>query len=105
MSIDPRDAGLDFREALGTAGNIDKFERRRVARAFGGVLKQARHRQGLTQEALSEGANIDRTYPSLLERGLRTPTLPVVIEVAQALGVEPAQLASETLERLREGER
>jgi ribosome-binding protein aMBF1 (putative translation factor) len=104
MSIDRRDAAPDFTEALRTAGNIDKFERRRVARAFGGVLKQARHRQGLSQEALSEGANIDRTYPSLLERGLRTPTLPVVIEVAQALGVEPAQLVSETLERLREGE-
>jgi ribosome-binding protein aMBF1 (putative translation factor) len=104
MSIDRREAASDFREALGSVGNIDTFERRRVARAFGGVLKHARHRQGLSQEALSEGANIDRTYPSLLERGLRTPTLPVVIEIAQALGVEPAQLVSETLERLREGE-
>jgi ribosome-binding protein aMBF1 (putative translation factor) len=104
MSIDRRDAAPYFREVLRTAGNTDTFERRRVARAFGAVLKHARNRQGLSQEALSEGANIDRTYPSLLERGLRTPTLAVVIEIAQALGVEPAQLLSDTLERLREGQ-
>jgi transcriptional regulator with XRE-family HTH domain len=72
---------------------------------FGAVLKNARARCGLSQEALCEGANMDRTYPSLLERGLRTPTLPVVIEIAQALGVEPAQLVIETLERLREDNR
>jgi transcriptional regulator with XRE-family HTH domain len=66
--------------------NADAFDWRRVARAFGAVLRNTRNRQGLSQEALCEGANIDRTYPSLLERGLRTPTLPVVIEIAQALG-------------------
>jgi transcriptional regulator with XRE-family HTH domain len=84
--------------------SADRLHRRRVARAFGAVLRNARNRQGLSQEALSEGANIDRTFPSLLERGLRTPTLLVVIEIAQALGVEPAQLVSETLERLRESQ-
>jgi transcriptional regulator with XRE-family HTH domain len=84
--------------------NADAFDRHRVARAFGAVLRNARNRRGLSQEELCEGANIDRTYPSLLERGLRTPTLPVVIEIAQALGVEPAQLVSETLEQLREGD-
>ena len=36
------------------------------AGAFGAVLRNARNRQGLSQEALCEGANIDRTYPSLL---------------------------------------
>jgi len=84
--------------------NANSYNRRRVARAFGAVLKNARARRGLSQEALCEGANMDRTYPSLLERGLRTSTLRVVIEIAQALGVEPAQLVIETLERLREGE-
>ena len=104
MSIDRREAARAFGEELRTARNADTFDRRRVARAFGAVLKHARNRQGLSQEALCEGANIDRTYPSLLERGLRTPTLTVVIEIAQALGVEPAQLVSDTLERLREGQ-
>jgi ribosome-binding protein aMBF1 (putative translation factor) len=54
--------------------NAGAFDRRQVARAFGAVLKNARSQQGLSQEALCEGADMDRTYPSLLERGLRTPT-------------------------------
>ena len=46
---------------------------------------------------------MDYTYPSLLERGLRTPSLSVVIEIGRALGIEPAQLVIETLARLRGG--
>ena len=41
-------------------------ERRRVARAFGAVLKIARKERGLSQEALGGEANVDRIYPSLL---------------------------------------
>jgi hypothetical protein len=40
--------------------------RRRVAVAFGGVLRDARDGSGLSQEGLAEGAEVDRTYPSLL---------------------------------------
>ena len=76
-------------------------ERHRVALACGAVLKIARKQRGLTQEALCEGADLDQTYPSLLERGLRTPTLTVLIEIARALHVEPTQLVSDTIERLR----
>jgi transcriptional regulator with XRE-family HTH domain len=78
------------------------FDRRQVAHAFGAVLRSVRTRQGLTQEALCESADMDRTYPSLLERGLRTPSLAMVIQIARALGVEPAQLVIETLTRLRD---
>jgi XRE family transcriptional regulator, regulator of sulfur utilization len=77
---------------------------RQVARAFGTILRAARLAAGISQEALAARADCDRTYPSLLERGLRTPTLSVIIEIAHALGVEPAQLVSETLKRLREGQ-
>jgi transcriptional regulator with XRE-family HTH domain len=58
----------------------------------------------LPQNALCDTANMDYTYPSLLERGLRTPSLSVVIEIGRALGIEPAQLVIETLARLRGGE-
>jgi XRE family transcriptional regulator, regulator of sulfur utilization len=78
------------------------IDRRGTARAFGQALKAARQAKGLSQEELAEEAELDRTTPSLYERGLRTPTLSVVIEIARALGLEPAQLVSETLERLRE---
>ena len=57
--------------------------RRAVAAAvrteFGKVLGESRRERGLSQEQLAELADLDRTTPSLLERGLRQPTLSVVI--------------------------
>jgi transcriptional regulator with XRE-family HTH domain len=82
--------------------NTNPVDRRRVARAFGDVLRTVRKQRGLSQEALCEGADLDRTYPSLLERGLRTPTLTVVLDIAQALGVAPTRLVSDTIARLQE---
>ncbi len=70
----------------------DTFDRRQVAHAFGAVLKSARTLKVLSQSALCDAANMDYTYPSLLEHGLRTPSLSVVIEIGCALGIEPAQL-------------
>jgi DNA-binding XRE family transcriptional regulator len=68
-----------------------------TARAFGQALRAARLARGLSQEQLAEGAELDRSTPSLYERGLRTPTLTV-------LDIEPTQLVSDTLEQLRRGE-
>ena len=47
------------------------FEQRQVASAFGAVLGAARRDAGFSQEHLAELADTDRTYPSLMERGLR----------------------------------
>jgi transcriptional regulator with XRE-family HTH domain len=65
---------------------------RSVARAFGAVLKAARKAKGLSQEELAADAAIDRTYPSLLERGLREPTLTVLFQLGTALDCAPAAL-------------
>jgi transcriptional regulator with XRE-family HTH domain len=46
---------------------------------------------------------MDRTYPSLLERGRRTPTLGMLIALAHALGVEPTLLVAMTVTRLGRG--
>jgi transcriptional regulator with XRE-family HTH domain len=80
--------------------STNTLERHRVALAFGVVLRTARKQRGLSQEELGEGAELDRTYASLLERGLRTPTLTVIIELARVLHVEPAQLVSDTIQSL-----
>lgn len=77
------------------------YERRRVARAFGLVLKITRRRQGLSQDRLSERCDHDRTYPSLLERGRRGPSLSMFLLLADALGVEPQKLLADTLMQLR----
>jgi transcriptional regulator with XRE-family HTH domain len=71
-------------------------DRARVALAFGSTLRDVRRLRGLTQEELALAGGFDRTYPSLLERGLRTPTLGVLFRLAEALGVEPCRLVTLT---------
>jgi transcriptional regulator with XRE-family HTH domain len=71
--------------------------RQAVAAAFGRTLRDARLRVGMSQERLAERANLDRTYPSLLERGLRTPTLTAYLDISAALDLEPEALVQETL--------
>jgi transcriptional regulator with XRE-family HTH domain len=76
------------------------MRRDKVATAFGRVLRETRKALGMSQEDLAGGAEFDRTYPSLLERGLRTPTLTVVINIAKVLGVTAAWLVNKTLAEL-----
>ena len=75
--------------------------RRQVARAFGSLLRTARNGAGLSQEELAERANIDRTYPSLLERGLRTPSLLQLLNIGDALKIRSGMLVDMTAARLQ----
>jgi transcriptional regulator with XRE-family HTH domain len=59
-------------------------------------------RAGISQEELAERGDFDRTFPSLLERGMRTPTLTVFCVIADALAVALAELITATVERARE---
>jgi transcriptional regulator with XRE-family HTH domain len=54
----------------------------------------------MSQEELAGEAEFDRTYPSLLERGLRTPTLAAVFALAKALRVTAAWLITKTQDEL-----
>ena len=49
---------------------------------------------GLTQEALSLRANVDRSYVSQLERNLKSPTLDTLFLLCEALGVSAAQIVA-----------
>ena len=66
--------------------------RKVVATTFGSVIRELRRQKGLTQEDVAMRGDFDRTYPSLLERGLRTPTLTVIFDLALALEVHPETL-------------
>ena len=57
----------------------------RIQTAFGLVLKDLRNERGLSQQQLAFDSGLDRTYISLLERGLRLPTLGTVFKVAEVL--------------------
>jgi transcriptional regulator with XRE-family HTH domain len=76
------------------------MRRQKVAIAFGRVLREARRLKGISQEELAEIGEFDRTYPSLLERGLRTPTLTVIFQLAEALDTSATSLITKTLEEL-----
>lgn len=58
---------------------------------------------GLSQEDFAGRVGLDRTYVSGIERGLRNPTLLVLLRLAQALEVPVTELLEETQER--KGER
>ena len=55
-------------------------------------LRKFRQARGLSQEELAHRAEIDRTYISSLERSVYAAGIDVVDRLAQALGVEAADL-------------
>jgi transcriptional regulator with XRE-family HTH domain len=55
-------------------------------------VRKRREEKGLTQEALAEKANLDPTYISGIERGVRNPSVLSVVRVAKALGTTPSKL-------------
>ena len=59
---------------------------------FGRTVRALRAQRGLSQEALAAEAGFDRTYISLVERGLRNISLVNICRLARALGVRPASL-------------
>jgi transcriptional regulator with XRE-family HTH domain len=60
--------------------------------SFGHSVAKHRRAKGLTQEALAEKADLDRTYLSDIERGVRNPGIKNVILIAKALGVSASDL-------------
>ena len=60
-------------------------KRESVAGQFGTLLRNARLAAGLSQEALALEAGIDRTYVSMLERGVRVPTVATLLLLAPPL--------------------
>ena len=60
--------------------------------ALGHNVRRRREAIKLSQEALAEKADLDRTYVSGIERGVRNPGIHNVARIARALGVSTAEL-------------
>ncbi|OQP84875.1 hypothetical protein IA54_017115 [Xanthomonas phaseoli pv. syngonii LMG 9055] len=67
-----------------------------IQKTFGEVLREIRVGRGLSQQELALQSELDRTYVSLLERGLRQPTLTTLIVLAATLDMAPAELVQRT---------
>lgn len=63
-----------------------------MRRLVGRNAKRLRLGKGLTQEELAVATDLSQQYVSDLERGLRNPTVITLFHLANALGVEPADL-------------
>ena len=74
---------------------------------FGKRLREARLRRGMSQAELAgvvedRGGRLTSTYVSDLERGLKAPTLTMILKLSRALEVSVSDLLSDfTLEVVR----
>lgn len=60
--------------------------------AFGQAVRACRKEANLSQEALADLAEIDRSHMGKIERGERNVTLLNIARIARALGLEPSDL-------------
>lgn len=63
-----------------------------VLAALGQNVRRRREARELTQEKLAEREDLDPTYISGIERGLRNPGIKNVARLAKALGFTTAEL-------------
>ena len=67
---------------------------------FGKELRKARNEVGISQEKLALQVGLDRTYISMLERGLRQPSLITLIVLGRALNISGSELVSSVEDRI-----
>jgi transcriptional regulator with XRE-family HTH domain len=65
-----------------------------ISKSFGRILKTLREERQISQERLAELSDLDRTFISMLERGLRQPSLTTLFLLCRALEVSPSEVIS-----------
>jgi len=70
--------------------------------AFGIVLRKFRNRIHFSQERLAAESGLDRTFISLLERGLRQPSLTTILFLAKAMNISSKDILSNVENLLNE---
>jgi len=56
-----------------------------INKAVGQAIKEERQKKNLSQEKMALLANIDRTYASALERGIKNPSIEVILKISKGL--------------------
>ena len=75
-------------------------ETRDVVLVCGEVIKAYRKKIDVSQEELAYRANLDRTFVSRVERGLRQPTIKSLLQIAQALEISASELLGKIEEQI-----
>lgn len=67
-------------------------------KGLGKRINEVRKDHGLTADRLSEACNINATYLRQIEGGTKMPSLPVFIDICNALKISPDYLLQDVLE-------
>lgn len=59
---------------------------------FGALLQEKRRQRKFTQEELAQRIGLGRTSVTNIEKGRQPVTLQILFDIAQALGIPPAEL-------------
>lgn len=76
----------------GVSADDRKARSNEVALRFGENLRRVRRRAGLSQDELAARASLHRTEIGMLENGQRVARITTMIQLAGAMGVDPAEL-------------
>lgn len=71
---------------------LTKKERETIRLAFGELVRQHRHKLGISQEELAFRSGLHRTYVGSVERGERNLSLENIFIFAKALKCNPKEL-------------
>jgi transcriptional regulator with XRE-family HTH domain len=71
---------------------------------IGDEIRKAREAVGLTQEQLAFDAKLHRTYISILERNLKSPTLDVLCRIAKVVKIPASTLVLRAEKDLKNGQ-
>ncbi len=73
----------------------------RIAQEIGKIIAHHRKEKGLSQETLADLAAIHRTYVSQIERGLKYPTIYVLVQISKALDIKLSQMIIELEKKIK----
>lgn len=71
---------------------ISLFPETELVSRFAKVVKDLRLAKGFSQEELAFRADVDRTYISRLERGLKQPSIMTLFKLAKGLDIPASQI-------------
>ncbi|MCM3624334.1 helix-turn-helix domain-containing protein [Brevibacillus borstelensis] len=69
-----------------------------IENIFGEILRKHRKNRKLSQEDLALSADIDRSFLSEIERGVRKPTINTIFALCYALEIKPSEMIREVEE-------
>jgi len=67
-------------------------EKNQSAVIFGKIIKNLRLERELTQNNLADMINSERSHISDIERGIKSPSLPMIFRLAKALQIASGEL-------------